>query len=198
MSGGDNSAKLVRLQIDDSEKIIGTHNRTGVYPMSWYSKLIWEFICSNYKAHKDSVATLYRDALKQTMANFMYLLWRFPEECPLCGDKFLEARLLSGHYECFNFSYEFNEKGEITARNPRHLTDRNQNETERYKRIAINSVYDYNYKKNRHVAKDLTKEESRALSALCRELNSTCDFEAAHNALVSLVESVEKRIISQL
>ena len=55
---------------------------------------------------------------------------------------------------------ETNEKAkEIISKEPRHYTDRNQNETDRYRRIAINSVFDYNDKDNRHTAPDLTNEE---------------------------------------
>lgn len=198
MSGGDNSAKRDRLQIEDIEKIIETYNRTGVYPMSWYSKDIWEFILSNYKAHPNFVATLYRDALKQNMANFMYILWRILEECPQYGEDFLEKCLLSKHYDCFNYSYEFNDKGEIISKQPRHFTDRNQNETERYKRIAIDSVYDYNDKDNRNTASDLIPKELSMLSALCRNLNSTHNYEIAYKSLVLLIESIEGRIISRL
>ena len=70
MSSGDNSAKRDRLQIKDIETIIATYNHTNVYPMSWYSKLIWEYILKNYKNHSSIVSTIYRDALKQNMANF--------------------------------------------------------------------------------------------------------------------------------
>lgn len=198
MPGGDNSAKRDRLQIEDIEKIIETYSRTGVYPMSWYSKIIWEFILSNYKSHPESVATLYRDALKQNMADFMYILWRILEECPQYGEDFLEKRLLSKHYECFNHSYEFNAKGEILAKHPRHFTDRNQNETDRYKRIAIDSVYDYNDKDNRNTASDLTQKELNTLSDLCHNLNSAHNYDATHKALVSLIESIEHRILSTL
>ncbi len=198
MSGGDNSAKRDRLQIEDIEKIIETYNRTGVYPMSWYSKDIWEFILSSYKTHPDSVATIYRDALKQNMADFMYILWRILEECPRYGEDFLEKCLLSKHYECFNYSYKFNARGEIIDRRPRHFTDRNQNETDRYKRIAIDSAYDYNDKDNRNMASDLTPGESSSLSGLCQDLNTAHDYDAAHKALVSLIQSIERRIITSL
>lgn len=42
MSTGDNSSKRDRLQIIDIESIIETEQRTGIYPMSWQSRLIWE------------------------------------------------------------------------------------------------------------------------------------------------------------
>ncbi len=198
MGGGDNSAKRDRLQIEDIEKIIETFNRTGVYPMSWYSKIIWEYILKNYKVHPNQVATTYRDALKKNMANFMYILWVILEKCPDYGEDFLENKLLAKNYDCFNYSYEFNELGEIVSKQPRHFTDRNQNELERYKRIAIDAVYDYNDKDNRNTGSDLNRSELNSLSLLCEQLNSKHNYDVCHRALISLVETIEKRIIESI
>ena len=74
MLGNDNSTKRDRLQFEDVEKILDTEQRTGVYPMSWYSRLIWEYIKRNYKDNISRIGTDYRTALKQNMANFMYVL----------------------------------------------------------------------------------------------------------------------------
>lgn len=198
MSGGDNSAKRDRLQIEDIETIIETYNRTKVYPMSWYSSLIWEFILKNYKSHTTIVSTIYRDALKQNMSDFMYVLWVILEKCPIYGEDFLEKMLLAKNYDCFNYTYEFNEKGEIVSKHPRHFTDRNQNETDRYKRIAIESVYDYNDKDNRHTNPDLTVKEETALNAICQKLKGPASYNSCRDLLVSLVEEIENRIIHQL
>ena len=198
MPTADNSAKRDRFQIEDIEKIIETHKRTQIYPMSWYSKLIWEYILSNYKSHSNIVATVYRDALKQNMANFMYILWNILENCPTYGEDFLEQKLLAQHYDCFNYSYEFNANGEIIFQHPRHFTDRSRNEIERYKRIAINSVYDYNDKYNRNTNNNLTRVELSSLSSLCKELNSLHNYDECYTKLVMLVEKIEYRLISSL
>ena len=180
------------------EKIIETYNRTKVYPMSWYSKLIWEHIFSTYKSHSGIAVTVCRDALKQNMANFMFILWTILEDCPAYGEDFLEQKLLAQHYDCFNYSYEFNSNGEIISQQPRHFTDRNQNEAERYKRIAINSVYDYNDKNNRNTNSHLNRDELKDLSSLCKELNSSHDYDECYKRLVMLVEKIERRLISSL
>jgi hypothetical protein len=198
LSGADNSAKRDRLQVEDIEKIIEIYKRTGVYPMSWYSKILWEYILSNYKSHADIIATTYRDALKQNMSNFMYILWRILEQCPAYGEDFLEKALLAKHYDCFNYSYEFNEQGEIIAQQPRHFTERNQQETERYKRIAINSIYDYHDKSNRHMTYALTRDELNQLSLICHEINSKQNDDACYRHLVALVEAIEHRMIDML
>ena len=94
MSSSDNSTKRDRLQYEDIEKIIETERRTGVYPMSWYSRLIWEHIRANYRANPGKVAGLYRDALKQNMANFMFILWTVLDRCPNNGEEFLARAFL--------------------------------------------------------------------------------------------------------
>lgn len=198
MPSGDNSAKRDRLQIEDIEIIIETYNRTKVYPMSWYSSLIWEFILKNYKSHASIVSTTYRDALKQNMADFMYVLWVILEKCPAYGEDFLEKTLLAKNYDCFNYTYEFNKKSEILSQQPRHFTDRSQNEIDRYKRIAIESVYDYNDKDNRHTNPDLTVKEEAALNNICNELKGPANYKSCYDLLVSLVDDIENRIIRQL
>ena len=198
MSGGDNSSKRDRLQLDDIEKIIETEKRTNVYPMSWYSKLFWEYIKKNYSTHKSLISGVYRDALKQNMSNFMYILWYILEHCNQDGEHFLEEALLKPNYDYFQYSYTFNELGEIVSINPRHFTDRNQYETERYKRIAFESVYDYNEKENRNIKANLIDNEQRMLNKLCQEISSGVPVEQCKKLLIELMEVIQKRIISTL
>lgn len=141
MPSGDNSSKRDRLQIVDIEDIIETEKCTGIYPMSWQSKLIWEFTKNNYSKHPDKVPTFYRDALKQNMANFMYILRTILEKCPNNGEDFLVNAFLATNYDYFKYSYTFNDKVEIVSQEPRHYTYRNQHETDRYKRIAISGYF---------------------------------------------------------
>lgn len=198
MTTSDNSSKRDRLQLEDIEKIIETYNRTKIYPMSWYSKLIWEYILKNYSSHKNLIASEYRDALKQNMANFMYVLWIILKSCPNNGEQFLEDSLLAPNYQYFNYSYNFNSNGEITSKTARHFTNRNQNETERYKRIAIEAVYDYNDKDNRHVNNNLSSNEMRQLRNICQKIEANHNTNSIHTELVELVEKIEKRIISTM
>ena len=87
--------------------------------------------------HPEKVPTVYRDALKQNMANFMFILLTILETCPESGGGFVVAAFLEPNYDYFKYSYTFNAKGEIIAKADRHYTDRNQYETDRYKRIAM-------------------------------------------------------------
>jgi hypothetical protein len=198
MSSGDNSSKRDRLQIVDIENIIETKHRTGVSPISWYSKLIWEYIEANYATNPNKVPTIYRDALKQNMTNFMYILLTILKTCPNNGEAFLTSAFLEPNYNYFEYSYTFNDKGEIIAQEPRHFTARNQNETERYKRIAIDAVYDYNEKDNRNTKHDLTSIEIGLLNVICSSIEAGVSVLENKHFLISLVETIENRIISSL
>lgn len=198
MDSSDNSTKRDRLQLADIEKIIKTEERTGIYPMSWYSRLIWEFIKENYMMHKSKVSTTYREALKKNMSNFMYVLGEILNNCPSEGERFLTDAFLAPNYHFFNYSYSFNEKGEIINKEARHFTERNQNEYERYKRIAIDSVFDYNCKENRNVKTFLSDLEQQELKNLCKKINAQKSIEECKTDLIHLMETIEKRLISNL
>lgn len=198
MSSSDNSTKRDRLQYEDIEKIIETEHRTGIYPMSWYSRLIWEHIRVNYKTNPGKVAGLYRDALKQNMANFMFILWTVLISCPNNGEEFLARAFLEPNYKYFNNSYSFNELGEIISIIPRHFTDRNQYETDRYRRIAIEAVYDYNDKDNRHLDQNLTGSQLALLRSICTDISSHSYSDSLKNRLISLMENIEETAIKRL
>ena len=198
MSTSDNSTKRDRLQVTDIDEIIRIEAKTGIYPMSWQSKLIWEYIKKNYKKHPNDVPTKYRDALKQNMANFMHILRYILDKCPINGETFLIDAFLKPNYKCFGYSYSFNQHGEIIAESPRHYTSRNAGEIDRYNRIAVQSVFDYAEKDNRHSKSDLTKKEKNILSTICKEIDSGKDYDYIKSNLIALVESIEVRIIGLL
>lgn len=199
LHGSDNSSKRDRLQFEDIIKIIEIENRTNIYAMSWYSRLLWDYIKSNYASNVSKISAEYRDALKQNMSNFMYILYIILESCKKQGEFFLEETLLKPNYRYFNYSYTFNEQGDIISQTPRHFTDRNLYETERYKRIAFESVYEYHEKDNRNVKAKLTVDEERLLANLCNSVNTnsitTVQFKEQLN---SLVESIQRRILKTL
>lgn len=198
MPKGDNSSKRDRLQIVDIEHIIATEQRTGVYPMSWQSKLIWEFIKANYSDNPDKVPTIYRDALKQNMANFMFILSTILETCPNHGEDFLVSAFLEPNDKYFNYSYKFNNKGDIVYQTDRHYTNRNQYETDRYRRIAIEAVYDYSEKNNRNHRHDLNSAEIITLKSICSSIESGTSLVKNKQLVIHLVEAIEKRIICLL
>lgn len=198
MLSSNNSSKRDRLQLTDIENMIEIEKRTGIYPMSWQSKLIWEYICNNYKNHPDKISTIYRDALKQNMANFMYILYSILESCPNNGKSFLIKAFLEPHYDYFKYSYKFNSRGEILDQKPRHYTGRNQDEIDRYIRIAIESVFDYHEKNNRNNKHNLSSSEIILLSNICSHIENSLNIPINKQEVIYLVEMIEKRIISSL
>ena len=198
MSTGDNSSKRDRLQIIDIESIIETEQRTGIYPMSWQSRLIWEFIKANYSANPDKVPTVYRDALKQNMANFMFILRTILENCPNKGETFLVSAFLEPNFYTFKYSYTFNDRGEIIDKTDRHYTERNQYETDRYQRIAIQAIYDYNKKENRNNKHNLTSTELAVLESICSSIEADVSLVKNKQLIINLIEAIEKRIICSL
>lgn len=132
------------------------------------------------------------------MANFMYILLYILENCPINGENFLVKAYLEPNYHYFNYSYKFNENGDIVSKEKRHFTDRNQYETDRYKRIAIESVYDYNEKDNRQNTNDLTSKEHLTLAKICQSIETGLNIEQKKTLIQNLIESIENRIIRTL
>lgn len=198
MQGGDNSSKRDRLLLEDIEKIIETEARTNVYPMSWYSKDIWEYIRRNYANNKSKIGVEYRNALKQNMADFMYVLFVVLERCHDKGKRILCDAFLKPKYKYFDYDYEFNELGEITKQTPRHFTGRSSEELERYKRVAINAVYDYQDKTNRNLKHDLIAGEHWELNKICESINFGLPTQAAKEKLEGLISKIQKRKIAEL
>ena len=131
----------------------------------------------------------------QNMSNYMYILWTILNNCPNNGEEFLTQMFLSPHYDCFNYDYEFNDRGEIKTRIDRHFTERSRHELDRYRRIAIDSVFDYHNKNNRNISNDLNNDEIDKLIDLCKKLNASSNYNDLRTDLVLLVEDIEKRII---
>lgn len=198
MPSGENSTKRDRLQYEDIEKILEVESRTGIYPMSWYSKQIWEHIKKNYKSNPQKISTVYRDALKQNMANFMFVLWSILTDCGEIGEEFLVEALLKPNFKYFESSYEFTTLGEIRKETPRHFTERNAYETDRYVRIAIAAVYDYNDKENRNVDQNLNDNEMNGLEELCFKIRNGENPVKIKEYLEYLILLIQLRICSTL
>lgn len=196
MDGSDNSTKRDRLQLVDIEKIIEVEHRTGIYPTSWYSSLIWEHIKQNYKSNHEMIETTYRDALKQNMSNFMYILGEILANCADKGAFALEKIYLEPKFSYFDYSYEFNEWGEIIRETPRHFTERNVNESERYKRIAFESVFDYNDKENRNTKPSLDTQDLILLKSICQDINREEALSIIEYKMSKLIEQIQVKIIN--
>jgi len=201
MSSSDNSTKRDRLLIEDIEEILAVEEKTGVYPMSWYSSAIWEFIKENYDKHPELVPSVYRDMLKQNMSNFMYMLKIIADHPG--GTLFLFEELIDSKKTDFLFAYEFDKSGNITNTTDRNFTERNINEFIRFKRIAIEAVYDYADKENRNIKQDLKDDEHNRLMDLCKMIESAENsdevyYEDCLGEFNDLVNCVQNRIIQRV
>ncbi|QQW90121.1 Alw26I/Eco31I/Esp3I family type II restriction endonuclease [Helicobacter pylori] len=195
MLSGENSSKRDRLTIIDIENIIKIQNRTSVYPISWYSARLWNYIQNNYKDKSDKTLLLYRDMLKQNMMNFMFILHSILTLCPKNGENFLIQAFIEPKRKYFNWTYSFNNMGEVVSREPRHFTVRNQDEFDRYKRIALESVFEYNKKDNRKNNSDLNSDEYVKLTQICQYIEASAPnaqaitlFNTLFNELIAMIQ----------
>ncbi|MEK5231435.1 Alw26I/Eco31I/Esp3I family type II restriction endonuclease [Lysinibacillus sp. FSL K6-0232] len=195
MYGSDNSTKRDRLQFVDIEKIIDIENKTNIYPISQHSSLLWEYIKENYQKHPEIIETTYRNALKQNMANFMYILAKILTQCGAKGASVLEQIFLAPKYTYFNYSYEFNENGEIIKQTPRHFTQRSANEYERYKRIAFEAIHDYATKENRNTKPSLDNADLVSLSLLCQDITNDGPLPIIKDKIFELFQVIQRKII---
>lgn len=132
------------------------------------------------------------------MANFMFILRTILENCPNKGETFLVSAFLEPNFYTFKYSYTFNDRGEIIDKTDRHYTERNQYETDRYQRIAIQAIYDYNKKENRNNKHNLTSTELAVLESICSSIEADVSLVKNKQLIINLIEAIEKRIICSL
>ena len=103
------------------------------------------------------------------------------------------------HFKDFEYSYSFDEKGSIITKTPRHYTERNTDEFERYTRVAIDALYDYNKKDNRNTIVDLSSAERRELEEICYDIEAqTTSKEELTRKLMAYIEKIEERLIREI
>lgn len=198
MPSGENSSKRDRLTIIDIENIIRIQKRTNVRPISWYSAILWGYIQNNYKNKSDETLLLYRDILKQNVSNFMFILYSILTLCPKNGENFLIQAYIKPKRDYFNWDYSFNNKGEVISRKPRHFTARNQDEFDRYKRIALKSVFEYSKKDNRKNNNDLNSHEYIQLVQICQHIEANIENAKVITLLKDLMETIQIRLIKSI
>lgn len=194
MSRSGNSTKRDRLTVLDIDKILKVESRTGVYPISWYSAIIWEYIKHSYRRNPEKVPLVYRNMLKQSMINFMYILGQIIHRT-MNGKEYLIDCFLKKNATYFNYSYKFNAKGDIISQKPRHFTDRSNDEMKRYFRVAIDSVDSYNTKENRNMSNSLNSTEKVLLDNICRSISLREDKDAVKRKIQKLVFMEQNSII---
>lgn len=198
MSINENSSKRDRLSIEDIESMIKIQDQTNICPISWYSSKIWGHIRTNYKSASQEIISSYRKILKQNIRNFMHILYTILTSCPDDGKNFLLKAYIEPKLESLQYDYQFYETGEIKSRSPRHLTNQSKQEFDRHKRIAIESIYNYNTKDNRKNYHDLQKNEIDILNNICNLIKEKKEKEAIQKAkklLEELLERIQTRLI---
>lgn len=171
MKSNENSSKRDRLLLKDIFTILDIEKKTKIFPMSWFSKEIW----NNIKCHKDELTQnnieQYQRILKQNRTNFMFILWQILERNKKLSVSFLVNTFLAPKMEYFNYSYIFDRDGNITQKKVRHKTERSADEFKRLVRIAIKAVYDFQQKENRNLKNDLNNSELQAVGQLCQAIS---------------------------
>lgn len=196
MSKGDNSSKRDRLLYEDIEKIIEIERENpGFSAISWFSEEIWMHIKRNYKNNIHDIE-LYRDMLKQNMANFMDILWIIKERCGDNGIKFLIEYLLKPKFKYFSYSYSFDEYGKVSETSERYITDATRKEIDRFIRVAFEAVDDYHEKENRNLKTDFDSDDMKLLERICIGINNK-NYEEAFVILNQLVKVMQLKLISK-
>lgn len=194
---GLNSTKRDRLLVEDIDSIIEIEKKTEITAMTWYSTKIWNYIKSNYK-HTPEKVEEYRLALKQNMTNFMEVLWQIINNTGNNGMTFLIETILKPKFYYFEFSYGFNELGEIINKSKRHKTKAAEQEQDRFIRIAFESVNDYYEKENRNVKVTLDNKDFRLLESICDDIKNKVDYSSVNNKLIQLVNQMQDKLINNL
>lgn len=196
MSSGENSSKRDKLSLEDINALIEIENSTGISAISWFSNELWIYIKQNYIDNKEDIP-LYRELLKQNMANFMFILWTIQNKCKTKGKKFLINTFLAPKFDYFNYNYSFNVSGEITKTTLRHKTGSSKNEITRYIRVAFEAINDYNKKDNRNLKNSLDKVDLNSLYEICTLVNNNYDTDIIIIHLQKLIVSIEQKLIEK-
>ena len=128
----------------------------------------------------------------------MHILWCILTCCGELGKSFLKKSFLEPNYHYFNYSYKFDDDGQIISKEPRHFTDRNNEETERYVRIAFDSVLEFESKNNRKTPIDLISEEEDCIRQICQRIRYFENTADIKKDIEKLVECIELRLIQSL
>lgn len=194
LSSGENSAKRDKLSFEDIEQLIEIEENTSIKAISWFSKILWDYIKNNYKNNSSQIP-IYRDLLKQNMSNFMYVLWYILNNTGSKGEDFLVNNLLYRNFKYFNYNYTFDNTGKILSRTLRNHTDNNKDEIDRYIRIALESVYDYNSKDNRNLKNTLDKQDIIQLNKICNLINLKEENYIIYQKFKKLIEQIQIKLL---
>lgn len=145
MTKSENSAKNNRMSFNDIQTLI-TDESIGEQVISWHSKYIWDLLKN--KVTNDIEAVKLSSIMRNNLHQILMIFSIISEN----GYNEFLTELLNPEYSFYDYKYkEFNPKtGEYREVITKNLTGKNQqNNVDRYKRIAFESLENYKSKENR-------------------------------------------------
>jgi Alw26I/Eco31I/Esp3I family type II restriction endonuclease len=145
MTAGQNSSKGNRMTLNDVKVLIADEEK-GDIVVSWHSKFIWDKLKNSVKVDEDALKL--SSLMRKNLHHILILLSIIYEKG---YQKFLED-YLNPEYSYFDYKFEgFNPlTGNYTNAIQKELTGKNQqNNVERYFRIAFETLVEYMTKENR-------------------------------------------------
>lgn len=185
-----NSAKNNRMSFSDVKVLIEDEKKEQV--VSWHSKFIWDKLKSKVQSDKDAIKL--SDLMRK---NLHYVLTLFSMIDEAGYGLFLET-FLNPQYSFFDYSFEeFNPKtGTYKKVIAKSLTGKNQqNNIDRYKRVAFEKLQEYKKVENRKVNIWKNKDVDLLVTKVFAQLKKG-DFKKAKleldNTLLLLAEIADK------
>lgn len=193
MATGDNSSKRDRLVKDDVLKAMEIEQKTNICAVSWYSRLLWDFLKKRVSNFDAANLENFRNILKQNINNFLEILYIIKSLPDDKGVDFIDRILIAPKKKYFECDYIFNPDGSYKE-TERHITERASEEYERIKRISLDSVDDYHDKENRHLSPDFTKSEKGKIKEILGSIKSN-EYKKALFLLHELMDCIQKRLL---
>lgn len=166
MTKSENSAKNNRMSLNDVNKLLADETN-GEQVISWHSKYLWDKLKNKVTTEKEAVklSTLMRNNLHQILLTFAIISEN--------GYNDFLTKLLHPDYSFYDYAFVgFNPKtGEYKEAKQKKLIGKNQqNNANRYIRIALESLEKYKEKDNRRQyawdSEEIDKRVNTVLSLL--------------------------------
>ncbi|UTH01831.1 hypothetical protein KFV05_08915 [Macrococcoides canis] len=157
MDSRSNSSKNNRLSIGDIKKLISIEKNSGIVPASIYSSIIWKNLKDDFENNPNFQLKEWQEKLDLNTKAYMKLLYSillFPDNI---GEKFLIEKIIRPKMEYFKYDYLFDNDGNIINKTPRKVNESNKKEFERFIKVSIKSLHDFEEKTNRKRKISLSK-----------------------------------------
>ena len=186
LTRGENAAKNNRMSLDDVQVLLADEKNEPV--VSWHSQFIWDKLKNNVKNNKD--ARKLSDLMRKNLHHILIIFSMIDEAG---HSDFLES-FLNQKYSFFDYKFKgFDPKtGQYKEVVSKELTGKNQqNNIDRYKRVAFDELQKYKDIGNRKVNIWKDKDVDSQIKKTIYFLDSGNKIEAKKhldNALIRLAE----------